>query len=84
MLALLVVLVSYSTLRGAEVRLCRREPNTEFTAGLLSAALFSWFSPIIDVGQNKQLDLDDLPVQVSATLRYSVFLPRPIRQHIEL
>lgn len=63
-MALALVLVSFSVLSGAEVRLCTRKPNAEFTAGLLSAALFSWFSPVIDVGQTKQLDLDNLPVQV--------------------
>lgn len=62
-LAVTLALVSYSALRGARVTLCSRKPNAEFTAGFLSAALFSWFSPIIDVGQAKQLDLDDLPVQ---------------------
>lgn len=62
-LGVTLVLVSYSVVRGAEVRLCSRKPNAEFTAGLVSAALFSWFSPIISVGQKKQLDLDDLPVQ---------------------
>lgn len=62
-LGVTLALVSYSVVRGAAVTLCSREPNAEFTARFLSAALFSWFSPIIDVGQTKQLDLDDLPVQ---------------------
>lgn len=62
-LAVTLALVSYSVLIGAEVTLCSRKPNAEFTARFLSAALFSWFSPIIDVGQTKQLDLDDLPLQ---------------------
>lgn len=59
-----LVLVSYSALRGAEVRSCRRPPNAEYRAGYLSAGLFSWFTSVIDVGQKKQLDLDDLPIQV--------------------
>lgn len=63
-LAIALVLVSYSVLRGAGVSLCTREPNAEFTAGFLSAAFFSWFSDIIDLGQTKQLDLNDLPIQV--------------------
>ncbi len=62
-LGVTLALVTYSVVRGAEVRLCSRKPNAEFGAGLVSAALFSWFSPIISVGQKKQLDLDDLPVQ---------------------
>jgi len=62
-LGVTLALVTYSVVRGAEVRLCSRKPNAEFCAGLVSAALFSWFSPIISVGQTKQLDLDDLPVQ---------------------
>lgn len=62
-LAVILALVSYSVVRGATVTLCSRKPNVEFTAGFLSAALFSWFSPIINVGQTKQLDLDDLPLQ---------------------
>lgn len=64
MLIVLWVLVTYSTLYGAEVKLCSRKPNSEFTAGFLSAALFSWFSSYIALGQTKQLDLDDLPLQV--------------------
>jgi hypothetical protein len=32
-------------------------------AGILSAALFSWFTPIIVLGQKKQLDLNDIPHQ---------------------
>lgn len=66
-LGAVLALVSYSVLRGATVTLCSREPNVEFTAGFLSAALFSWFSPIIDVGQTKQLDLDDLPLQACSS-----------------
>lgn len=62
-LAVILALVSHSVLSGAKVTLCSRKPNAEFTARFLSAALFSWFSPIIDVGQAKQLDLDDLPLQ---------------------
>ena len=62
-LGFILALVSYSVVKGAEVTLCSRKPNAEFTAGFLSAALFSWFSPVIDVGQTKQLDLDDLPLQ---------------------
>lgn len=63
-LAINLVFVSSSVLRGAGVTLCSLKPNAEFTAGFLSAAMFSWFSPIIDVGQTKQLDLNDLPVPV--------------------
>lgn len=63
-LATTLMFMTYSVMRGAEVTLCARKPNAEFTAGFLSAALFSWFTPVIDVGQTKQLDLDDLPVQV--------------------
>lgn len=63
-LAINLIFVSCSVLSGAEVTLCTFKPNAEFTAGFLSAAMFSWFSPMIDVGQTKQLDLDDLPVQV--------------------
>lgn len=59
-----LMFVSCSVLSGAGVTLCTAKPNAEFTAGFLSSAMFSWFSPIIDVGQTKQLDLDDLPVQV--------------------
>lgn len=62
-MAIALVLVSYSVLSGAEVTLCTRKPNAEFTAGFLSSGLFSWFSDVIDVGQTKQLDLDDLPTQ---------------------
>lgn len=62
-LAVALALVSYSVLRGAKVTLCSGKPNAEFTAGFLSAGYFSWFSDIIDVGQTKQLDLDDLPIQ---------------------
>ncbi|CAN0115459.1 unnamed protein product, partial [Discosporangium mesarthrocarpum] len=61
--AILLLFVTYSALVGATVELSRREPNEEFTAGFLSAALFSWFSPFIDIGQKKQLDLADLPIQ---------------------
>ncbi|CAN0464075.1 unnamed protein product, partial [Ectocarpus sp. 12 AP-2014] len=60
-LALALSFVSYSVARGAEVTLCTRKPNGEFTARFLSAGLFSWFSPVIDIGQKKQLDFDDLP-----------------------
>lgn len=67
-LACNLLFVSFSVLSGAGVTLCTAKPNAEFTAGFLSSALFSWFSPIIDVGQNKQLDLDDLPVQVCANV----------------
>lgn len=63
-LGVILCFVTYSTLRGAQVTPCHREPNAEFKAGFLSAIFFMWFSPIIDVGQTKQLDLDDLPVQV--------------------
>lgn len=63
-LATTLMFMTYSVMRGAEVMLCARKPNAEFTAGFLSAALFSWFTPVIDVGQTKQLDLDDLPMQV--------------------
>lgn len=63
-LAVTLVFVSFSVLSGARVTLCTSKPNAEYTAGFLSAALFSWFSPVIDVGQTKQLDLNDLPVQV--------------------
>lgn len=63
-LAMILILVSVSVVRGADVTLCTRKPNAEFKAGFLSAAFFSWFSPVIDVGQTKQLGLDDLPVQV--------------------
>lgn len=69
MLLITLLLVSNSVLRGAEVTLCSRKPNSEFTAGLLSAALFSWFSPYVSLGQTKQLDLDDLPVQVTSIVK---------------
>lgn len=62
-LAIVLLLVSYSVVRGAGVTLNTRKPNAEFTAGLLSAGYFSWFSDVIKVGQTKQLDLDDLPLQ---------------------
>lgn len=63
-LALALAFVSYSVAWGAEVTLCTRKPNGEFTAGFLSAGLFSWFSSVIDIGQKKQLDFDDLPMPV--------------------
>lgn len=62
-LGIILLIVSYSVVRGAGVTLCTRKPNAEFTAGLLSAGYFSWFSDVIAVGQTKQLDLDDLPLQ---------------------
>lgn len=75
-MAITLVAASFSLLRGADVKLCIRQPNPEFTAGFLSAALFSWFSPVIDVGQTKQLDLDDLPVQVLHICLVVVFYMR--------
>lgn len=73
-LAINLVFVSSSVLSGAGVTLCTFKPNSEFTAGFLSAAMFSWFSPIIDVGQTKQLDLDDLPVPVCLLFFFQLFL----------
>ncbi|CAN0009138.1 unnamed protein product, partial [Ectocarpus sp. 4 AP-2014] len=72
-LALALSFVSYSVARGAEVTLCTRKPNGEFTARFLSAGLFSWFSPVIDIGQKKQLDFDDLPIPIDDDLSSTVW-----------
>jgi ABC-type multidrug transport system fused ATPase/permease subunit len=57
--------VSASLLRGADVQWLEDPLNEEFQAGLASAAFFDWFTEYVMKGQRKQLDLEDLPQQMS-------------------
>ncbi|CAM9729815.1 unnamed protein product, partial [Chrysoparadoxa australica] len=56
-----VIIAGFSAFRGSKVRRLDYAPTAEFTCGFLSAMTFSWFGPVMRVGQRRYLDFVDLP-----------------------